>query len=107
MIAAHAAAALCPRCNRPVRTGVQLQAAAADLEDLVLRLDPLRESPAPDDQELHAAAACLLRHYALELRMELAAEHLDCHATGLDSVVLDHALSRAAECAARARATLQ
>lgn len=107
MIAAHAAAAVCPRCNRPVRTGVQLHAAATDLEDLVKRLAPLRRSASPDNQELHAALDCLMRHYGLELRSELTPEHLNSDTPGLDPTVLELALSHAAACAARERVTTQ
>jgi hypothetical protein len=103
MLAAHAAVAVCPRCDHRVRTGVELRAAAADLEELVLQLDPLRGSGDPADQELHDALACLIGRYTYELRAELAGEHLDCDAPGLDQGAVELALSRAAACAARER----
>jgi len=105
MVAAHAARALCPRCNRSVRTGVELHAAAADLEDLLRHLEPLRVSVTADDHGLHSAMTRLVHHYTLELHAELAGEHLNCDATGLDQAALDFALARADACAARERAT--
>lgn len=104
MVAAHAVAAVCPRCNRHVRTGVELRAAAADVADLVLQLSPLRSSADPADQELHDALTCLIGHYTHELHVELTGQHLDCDAPGLDQGPVDLALSRAAACAARERA---
>ena len=100
MIAAHAAVALCPRCNRPVRTGVELHAAAADLTALAGSLAPLRHA-SPSDRDLYEGMACLIHHYALELRAELSGEHLNCEASGVNQDLVDVALSRAAECAAR------
>ncbi len=107
MIAAHAAPALCPRCNRPVRTGVELHAAAVDLDQLLFHLEPLRRSQCLHDQELHETVGLLVSQAALELRAELAGEHLDCDAPRPPENLVDNALSRAAECAARERATLQ
>lgn len=99
IVAAHAASPVCPRCDRPVRSGVQIQAALSDVQDLLLGLTPLSRSEATDDQDLHETALCVLRHHLLELRAQLAGEHLACDDDRLNEPVLTAALARARELA--------
>jgi hypothetical protein len=83
-----------------------LAAAAAELQDLLLRLEALRRSDAPDDRDLYVALSQVVRAYVSELRAELTGGHLRCHATQLDLELFEHALSRASSGAARERASV-
>jgi hypothetical protein len=102
-LAAHATHAICPRCNRRVRSGVEIQAAAADVQDLLEEVAPLQTSASEDDQDIHDVVTSLMRHFTQELRAELVGEHLDCVAPDMNDVVA-LARSRAAEIAAHGAA---
>jgi hypothetical protein len=107
MIAANAAAPICPRCGRRVRTGVEIHSAAAELAELLFRLEPLRLSGHASDRDLHETVMLLIGQAEQELRTELVGEHLSCYPVRGHAELFDHALARAHECVAPDRPALQ
>ncbi len=106
IIAAHAAAPTCPRCNTSVRSGVEIQAAAADLAEFRAAIQPLATSPNEDERDLHETALLVIAHRHRELHAELAGEHLDCSARNHDDSFVALVLRIAADHAAAANPVL-
>ncbi len=84
MVAAHAVSPICPRCCGPVRRSVEIQAALADLEEIVVRATFLRTSALPGDRERYEAIAVHACHELRALQTELAGEHLSCAESRVD-----------------------
>ncbi len=78
MVAAHAVSPICPRCCGPVRRSVEIQAALADLQEVVVHADFLRTSPLADDRERYEVIAVHVCQELYALQTELAGEHLSC-----------------------------
>ncbi len=84
LVAAHAVSPICPRCCGPVRRSVEVQAALADLEEIVVRASFLRTSPLADDRERYEAIAVHVCRELRALQAELAGEHLCCAGRRVD-----------------------
>jgi hypothetical protein len=83
-LAASAVRAICPRCNRPVRSGVELN---TDLGELSAQLDAARRlALVPANPEAASVARFALADAGAKLaviRAEAAGEHLACDPAGV------------------------
>ena len=96
ILAAQAAAPVCPRCGHAVRGGVALQAAAADIELAAAEMAPLARSAEASDRAFHGLVVSALIAQAEDLRAELSGGHQQCGGRRDDAWILTEGRRRLA-----------
>jgi hypothetical protein len=82
VMAGQAVRPVCPRCSRPVRSGVELQAGLRDLANVLLAAEAYGNSTDPREQALHGTVLTVGRQVLEQLEAELQGAHRcgDCDA---------------------------
>jgi hypothetical protein len=75
VMAGQAVRPVCPRCSRPVRSGVELQAGLRDLVDVLALSEALGSSAESGEQALYETVMAVLRQAWDELEVELQGGH--------------------------------